>query len=197
MATYILRPLIICWAFVLPCWIIYRYIIFVLKKRQGLNVDIKKEMILLVFVTYLCAVLAVTVAPVPISRLSNPSQPNLNFKPFIYTYHQFIISLSDPDENNLHAALENIFGNILMFIPIGILLPMIFVSWRSVKKVTLVCFVFSCLIEFTQFILGKFGTFRTVDIDDVILNTLGGFLGALLFMHLMLRFFNKNYTVKN
>ena len=59
-----------------------------------------------------------------------------------------------------------------MFIPLGLLLPVVFKSLSSFKKIFQVTFYFSLFIEFIQYFIG-----RLSDIDDLILNTLGGMLG--------------------
>lgn len=74
----------------------------------------------------------------------------------------------------LHT-LTNIFGNILIFIPYGILLPEIFPKYRKMTKVFLLSFVTSFFVEFTQFFIG-----RSVDIDDLILNVFGSIIGYLI-----------------
>ncbi|MBB6217137.1 glycopeptide antibiotics resistance protein [Anaerosolibacter carboniphilus] len=71
----------------------------------------------------------------------------------------------------------NLFGNILAFMPFGFLLPTLCRDVRRLKSVVVATGVFSLLIEMTQFALGV-GTF---DVDDVILNTLGGAMGYLIF----------------
>ena len=70
-------------------------------------------------------------------------------------------------------ALENTVGNIALFLPLGFF-GTIVTRW-GVARVTLVGAAFSAFIETTQLVLGE----RWVDIDDVILNTGGAFLGAL------------------
>jgi glycopeptide antibiotics resistance protein len=72
---------------------------------------------------------------------------------------------------------KNIGGNILGFVPLGILLPLLFVSLRSWWKTTLTIFIISVLFETTQLITG-WGFF---DVDDMILNTTGGLIGYILF----------------
>lgn len=74
----------------------------------------------------------------------------------------------------LHT-LTNIFGNILIFIPYGILLPEIFPKYRKMTKVFLLSFVTSFFVEFIQFFIG-----RSVDIDDLILNVFGSIIGYLI-----------------
>ncbi|MGL5315523.1 MAG: VanZ family protein [Peptostreptococcaceae bacterium] len=76
----------------------------------------------------------------------------------------------------LHSFI-NIFGNILMFVPIGFLLPLLWDKFQDFKKTVLLGFGISLLIEFTQLFL-----VRATDIDDLILNTSGAILGYLVFI---------------
>ncbi len=72
---------------------------------------------------------------------------------------------------------RNFFGNILMFMPLGFLLPMVSNQKQRVAPVVFSGFLCSLSIELMQLFLG-----RGTDIDDVILNTFGGFLGFLIFV---------------
>ncbi|EGW37270.1 VanZ family protein [Desulfosporosinus sp. OT] len=69
----------------------------------------------------------------------------------------------------------NLFGNILAFMPMGFLLPYIFKK-IDVRKIFVLTFSISLTVEIIQLCL-KLGI---SDIDDVILNTLGGLLGYCL-----------------
>ncbi|MGL5756117.1 MAG: VanZ family protein [Paraclostridium sp.] len=71
----------------------------------------------------------------------------------------------------------NIIGNIVMFIPIGFLIPLLYDKLNSCIKVVLFGFVTSLIIELTQLFL-----IRGTDIDDLILNTTGALLGYLVFI---------------
>ncbi|MCI8365869.1 MAG: VanZ family protein [Eubacterium sp.] len=71
--------------------------------------------------------------------------------------------------------------NIIMFIPLGFLLP--FLINRNLKKIILLGGGFSLFIEITQLsvkLLGAFN-FRVTDINDVICNTFGAILGYFIF----------------
>lgn len=75
-----------------------------------------------------------------------------------------------------YSAYINIFGNILIFIPLGIYLSM----WQ--KKATILLILvqsifISSLIEGTQYVL-RLGSYN---IDDIMLNALGGMLGAIIY----------------
>lgn len=62
--------------------------------------------------------------------------------------------------------------NIVLFIPFGFFLPVTFKKLHKWSHAVLCGFVFSVTIEFLQFFTGRF-----VQLDDVLMNTLGTFLG--------------------
>lgn len=75
------------------------------------------------------------------------------------------------------AVFTNLAGNVLAFIPFGVILPVISRRCRSVFRIMLFSFEFSFLVECIQLVT-KVGTF---DVDDLMLNTLGGVIGYLIF----------------
>lgn len=75
-----------------------------------------------------------------------------------------------------HAAL-NLVGNVLCFVPFGFVLPIMSRRHRGIFKITFLSFLASLLVELIQ-LVSKVGS---CDVDDIILNTLGGFLGYLAF----------------
>ncbi len=66
--------------------------------------------------------------------------------------------------------------NIIMFIPMGMLLPSAFKMFRNPFVCIFSCAVMSCFIEQTQFIF-KLGF---AELDDVVTNTLGGAIGWII-----------------
>ena len=68
--------------------------------------------------------------------------------------------------------LVQIFGNIAMFIPLGVLLPYL-CGITKFKKVFLMSLAFSAGIEITQYITGR----GLCEFDDVFNNTLGACVG--------------------
>ncbi|WP_446897368.1 VanZ family protein [Clostridium sp. LBM24168] len=67
-------------------------------------------------------------------------------------------------------------ANSIMFMPFGFLLPFIWRQFRSCLKVTYTGLLFSLAIELSQLL-----NMRATDIDDLIMNTLGAFLGWTIF----------------
>ena len=75
-------------------------------------------------------------------------------------------------------SYKNIGGNIIGFIPIGILLPLLFSFFRKFGWLVGAVFLLSLLFELTQ-LVGGIGVF---DVDDLILNTTGGMIGWLFYI---------------
>jgi glycopeptide antibiotics resistance protein len=70
----------------------------------------------------------------------------------------------------------NFVGNIVAFVPMGLLPPLIFKRPVKLWHVLVFSLSVSLFIEGGQLISGR----RVPDVDDLILNVLGGFLGYLL-----------------
>ena len=70
---------------------------------------------------------------------------------------------------------KNTILNIILFVPLGFLLPAIWNEYRSLKKTFIIGLGLSLLIEILQIF-----TFRLTDVDDLITNTLGTVIGYFL-----------------
>lgn len=75
------------------------------------------------------------------------------------------------------VAYANLFGNVIIFIPFGFFMPMAS-RYRSFFLTMSYSLGLSLLVEVFQFI-SKVGSF---DVDDIILNTIGGIVGYILFI---------------
>jgi len=71
----------------------------------------------------------------------------------------------------------NILGNIFIFIPIGLLLPIIIHKTNNLLRILLVSFLFSLSFELIQYLAAT----GSADIDDILLNTIGGICGYGIF----------------
>ncbi|MCI8599137.1 MAG: VanZ family protein [Lachnospiraceae bacterium] len=85
------------------------------------------------------------------------------------------------------AVFVNLAGNVAVFIPYGFALPLLFRKVHSFLQVTILSFGFSLLVETLQLIL-RVGCF---DVDDLLLNTVGGCIGYLIFACLRLHWRKK------
>ena len=83
-------------------------------------------------------------------------------------------------------AFQNLLGNFVGFMPLGLLAPLVFEKIRSAKMMLVVSFLTSLGFELIQLVTGL-GVF---DVDDLILNTAGGVAGYFAFT-----FFNKRSPV--
>lgn len=93
----------------------------------------------------------------------------INLVPFKST----IRYLTEFDSYNLDIVLMNTLGNVIIFIPFGFLLPLLFKQINNVKIASKIFIKFILLIESLQLL-----TFTGVfDIDDIILNMLGALIG--------------------
>ena len=64
-------------------------------------------------------------------------------------------------------------GNMLMFIPMGIMLPLVFKNINK-KNIFVIAILITLSIEILQPIVG-----RSFDIDDIIMNFIGSIIGYL------------------
>jgi glycopeptide antibiotics resistance protein len=81
--------------------------------------------------------------------------------------------------------LLNIFGNVAAFVPFGYLVPKLKQRSTSFFFTALFSFELSLCVELLQLVF-KLGCF---DVDDLLLNTLGGMLGYLIYR--IMHYFNR------
>ena len=98
----------------------------------------------------------------------------MNLRPF----RQFIVAFRYGSNNA--SGVWQFLLNIVMFVPLGFLLPIVFKKLRSWRGVLMVSFIFTVATELLQLL-----SYRGTDIDDVIANTLGGLCGFALYLVLV------------
>lgn len=98
---------------------------------------------------------------------------DINLKPF----QEIRRFLTYRDQLGDLAVFSNVYGNILLFVPFGFFLPILVRPLRGFWKILFLSMAFSICVELVQYKthLG------CADIDDVILNTIGGIVGFLIF----------------
>lgn len=126
--------------------------------------DWKKTGLYLLFSLYLSVVCSLVGLP---SIQYIRFQPNVNLIPFV----------------GMVTALRDTLLNILLFLPLGFFLPLLWEDRRQFHRVVLEGFLISLTIELLQIL-----TFRATDVNDLITNTLGTILGYLLGSLLMEKF---------
>ncbi len=109
---------------------------------------------------------------------------NVNFIP-LYTLRQYLKMLLSSDRAYLvRHAFINLAGNVVMFVPLGILLPGIWKSVRAFWKTMLWAVLTVAAVEASQYATAL----GSCDIDDLILNIIGAAIGWCLW-----KLFTKNH----
>ncbi len=80
------------------------------------------------------------------------------------------------EQLGMFAVFANLFGNILIFVPYGFFISMA-AERRGFFKTLFCSFSLSLCVELVQ-LATRVGSF---DVDDILLNTIGGILGYILF----------------
>ncbi|AQW20869.1 teicoplanin resistance protein VanZ [Lentilactobacillus curieae] len=140
------------------------------------------------FVFYLlCAYFLIILPLPPLSYVEHLTTPKYNLKPFTFIlefikYNPFsplhpgtwVAALKAP------TVIQPVF-NMVLTVPFGLYLRYYFK--RNIKQTILISFLLSLFFEITQ-LSGLYGIYprpyRLFDIDDLMLNTLGGVIGFLL-----------------
>lgn len=131
-------------------------------------------------------VAAITIIPTHIARLRSPHSDHVNLIPLEYSF-KCVLQAHRLHPDLMAFCLRNTLGNIVLFLPLGILLPLTFARFRSLKRVMAIAFCLSLSIETIQFFSRFIGSPRAVDIDDVLLNTLGACLGFVVYRYVVQR----------
>lgn len=123
-----------------------------------------------------------------LGRVEGYSTFRYNLVPFV-EIHRFIMYR---DHMSTGAFILNLIGNLLVFFPFGFLIPI----WRTKKtgliRIIIYSFLGSLCIETLQLVT-RVGVF---DVDDLLLNTLGGVLGWIGYL-IMLWLFRVTVSRKN
>ena len=155
----------------LPFLIPYHILLTSQSKKIGYKLSIEHIVIVYIFVYYLTGVLSFTGIPSIGDIVHNSFEiitpQGLNFS---------------PDEINLipfHWITEGVrpyIENILLFTPLGFMLPFIWKKYEVLWKTALSGIIFSLIIELIQLF-----NRRITDIDDLLMNTLGALIGWVIF----------------
>ncbi|MDO5780315.1 MAG: VanZ family protein [Clostridium sp.] len=149
-------------------WIIFR-VRYYLKNKP---INKLREVFINLFFIYFLILINLTIFKYGYLTLDFDIRLYINYIPFVETVKMFTNEFSD-----IHIALYNVIGNILLFIPLGFCIPLFFNKKNKLSKVILYGFIASLTIEVLQI----FTPFNTTDIDDIIFNTFGSILGFIIF----------------
>ncbi len=147
------------------------YLLFGLLLRKKVSLARQTVFFLLgVCVTVICAA---TFFELTLSRLLAGQSPFVEYHALNLIPFRF---LTESWGMGVKQQISQCVGNILMFVPLGFVLPIAVKKTRNFATTTFCLMGFSLGIEFIQYFIG-----RISDIDDLLLNTLGGMIGYALF----------------
>lgn len=126
-----------------------------------------------VFICYILFLIKILL----LSRIPHSQPRSINVIPF-YSIKEYI---SGGTANLKKFAFSNLVGNVVIFIPLGIYLPLLKKDKRVITNLLFI-FIVSLFVEITQGLLA----IGASDIDDIILNCLGGWIGILGYKFLLL-----------
>jgi glycopeptide antibiotics resistance protein len=110
-----------------------------------------------------------------------PGQKHL--MPFVWVYETYSMGFV--------KMIEEIILNIIMIIPLGFILPIVFKPLRVCWKTVLTVMAIIVCIETFQYFIG-----RSADVDDLIMNTIGGFVGYGTFVLINKCIYSKDWWQK-
>ena len=146
------------------------------------RIPMRPQMLAFILFVYLLGVIAITLFPIPVDPgIVNPLRSNSggissNLVPF-----STIVFMIKNDPWRFNAFL-NIAGNIVLFAPFGFLWPILFKNLNQASRIIPIGFVSTLIVESSQFTISSIlgFTYRSFDVDDLILNTLGVIVGYVL-----------------
>lgn len=150
-------------------WLLARVIVWVANRRIVWR---REAMLLLMFIN-LAVIIRFTFFP--FEKVDGRIQPLVFDASAMFPPNVNLIPLVNITKNETTAkVLVNIIGNFAMFIPTGIILPILYKKLDSFWKVVLAGAAISLCIEIVQLPFAA----RVSDVDDLILNTLGVMAGC-------------------
>ncbi len=152
-----------------------------IKYKNGKKVNLLRELVNCTFYFYLIVVLYYTFGAV----YTTSYEITFNFIPIKKSINMI--------NTNLGNAIYQIVGNILMLVPFGFFISLLYKRARNILVVGCLGFLFSFLIEIIQALLGRVG-----DVDDLIFNTIGamiGFIGYKIIFLILKKPFEKYFKV--
>jgi glycopeptide antibiotics resistance protein len=174
-------PFLVLSAISVPCWLVFRLYRL---RTPGHRLSFQREFLLLTFVVYLSGLAAATLIPNHSSRLVAQTAVGIELHPSLTSLTCSSAAL--PRGSTAQSfCVRNARGNFLLFVPLGILIPLV---WRRLRfwSGLQIAIAVSCSIELVQY-LSRVWVHRTADVNDVILNVFGASLGLALVSLLRLR----------
>ncbi len=148
-------------------WLLARAVVWIKNRR----IDWKREAELLLMYVNLAVIIRFVFFPW--------EKVDGNIKPLVIDMKRMpdqrinLIPIVNILKNDAAWVMQNLVGNIALFIPSGVILPILYKKLDSLWKVTLAGSLISLSIELLQLLM----IYRITDIDDLLCNTLGVMIG--------------------
>lgn len=164
--------------FTIPLYLIFAFI------QHTKKAPVYKQLLYLMVYIYAWKVIDLTLFPLPVQRAYIES---IHSNTEVYTKHSFILFqglISTVKSSSLKSAVYIIGGNLALLVPFGFFYAL-FSKVSSIKKAALYTFLVALSIESSQFLISLIlgFTYRSASVDDLLLNTLGGVLGAIAYQN--------------
>ena len=149
-------------------WLVIRVAIWIKQKQ----IDWKREAVLLLMFINLAVILRFTFFPM--SKVDGHIQPLVFDMATAFPFRVNLLPLVNLlDYDSMRDLLLNVIGNVAMFIPSGIVLPIVYKRLDTFGRVLVAGAGISLCIEIIQLPFRV----RATDIDDLVLNTVGVIVG--------------------
>src|SRR5688500_15914565 len=122
----VLVPFFVVSAIAVPCWLLFR---FVRRRRAANRPSVYREILLLIVVLYLSGLAAATLAPNHNPRLKAEPMAGIELRPDLASLTCSSAKLPDGSKAG-HFCGYNAKGNILLFFPLGLLIPLVWPRLR-------------------------------------------------------------------
>jgi glycopeptide antibiotics resistance protein len=167
-----LAPFLTLCAIAVPVWLVFR---LYRRRTSRHRVSLTRELILLTFVVYLVGLATATLTPNRSDRLLAVGRGGVELRPNLAALTCSSSTLPQGSRSQ-GFCMHNLRGNVALFFPLGLLIPLV---WRRLRfwKGMQVAIALSLSIELVQYLSSAWGSYRAVDVNDVILNVLGAALG--------------------
>lgn len=188
----LLMPIIIiCFSLMISCFrtdyifigsifLLIAYLLFIKKEN---NQKLKKNITWILFILYIIFLLSTIVY----TKLTTGAiYPELNIKSNLVPFTSIIetITLLLTKTQGFYYIFDYLILDIILFIPLGLFLPILFPKTKKIKNFILICLTISIIKELFQLLLNV-GMFN---IDDIILNLSGAIISYTIFKNLLSKY---------
>src|SRR3954463_9269786 len=155
-------PFFVLSSIVVPCWVLFR---LYRHRATGHPVSFRRELLLLTVVLYLSGLVSATLTPNHPSRANAEAMTGIELRPNPASLTCSSAALPTGSKARFFC-MHNAAGNVLLFVPLGILLPLVWGRlrfWRGMG----IAIALSVTIELLQYLSMAWGSYRLADVNDV------------------------------